>query len=81
MHVLFGRPTLPAVHYKQEFSSRIQGSDETFSQYAFALSELGRKAYPNVDADMVSAFVRDQFTLGVNDLTVYDRLLQVNPNT
>jgi hypothetical protein len=38
---------------------------------------LGRKAYPNVDADMVSAFVRDQFTLGVNDLTVYDRLLQM----
>ena len=47
MKMLFGRPTKPALFYKQEFQNRRQKPEETLSQFATALTEIGRKAFPN----------------------------------
>ena len=81
MKMLFGRPTKPALFYKQEFQNRRQKHDETLSQFATALTEIGRKAFPNCGMDVISEYIRDQFIVGVKDAIVFERLSLTNPLT
>ena len=67
MKMLFGKPTKPALFYKQEFQNRRQKQDETLSQFATALTEIGRKAFPNCGMDVISEYIREQFIVGVKD--------------
>ncbi len=81
MKTLFGRPRKPAIFYKQEFQNRRQKPDETLSQFATALTEIGRKAFPNCAMDVILEYIRDQFIVGVRDAVVFERLSLANPLT
>ena len=81
MKILFGRPTKPALFYKQEFQNRRQKPEETLSQFATALTEIGRKAFPNCGMDVISEYIRDQFIVGVKDSIVFERLSLLSPPT
>ena len=47
--------------YRHDFDQRNQRDNENLHQYHMALSDLGRKAFPEADSKLLNKYVRDQF--------------------
>ena len=61
--------------YRYDFDQRNQRDNENLHKYHIALSDLGRKAFPEADAKLLNKYVRDQFVRGLRSHSLRERLV------
>jgi hypothetical protein len=62
------------------FRNLNQSSAQNFDEYYEALVKMAQKAFPNQNADIIDAQIRDQFIAGIQNSHVRVRLIEESPN-
>ena len=74
LRVLFSKPPAPKHVYLKTFSGRTQELTESLVQYAAALHDIGRKAFPNLIDREFYSYLREQYLAGIRNRALAERL-------
>ena len=72
---LYGPDNQSTNDYILQFTQRKQYYRESLAQYYKSLVELSKNAYPRTPKEVLDAYIKKQFTIGLQNSTIRDQLL------
>ena len=72
---LYGPDNQSTNDYILQFTQRKQHYRESLAQYYKSLVELSKNAYPRTPKEVLDAYIKKQFTIGLQNSTIRDQLL------